>query len=86
MPTPRKCQISDETFGGFQIFADIDFYYNTQELADYVKEMLIASLTQIHLGQLVNIVKLKNFHVHDKTIYQLRAGKADEVIWVCAHC
>lgn len=86
MPCPRKCQISDELFGGFQIIVDLDFYYNTKELADYVKDKLIASFNKLHLGQLVVSVKNKNFHIHDKDIYDLRRGKKEDIIWICAHC
>ena len=86
MPCTKICQISDELFGGFQIVIDLDFYYNTQEIADYVKEKLIASFKKLHLGQLVVSVNDKKFHIHDKDIYDLRKGKIDEIIWVCAHC
>lgn len=86
MPNTRTCQISDEIFGGFQITVDIDYYYNTKELADYVAERLIASLKNIHLGQLVITANNKNFHIHDYDIYDLRKRKSTDIIYICAHC
>ncbi len=86
MPTSRKCQISDETFGGFQIIVDLDFYYDTKELCKYVKEKLVSSLNKLHLGQLTFRAKEKNFHIHDKDIYDLRRYTENEIIYICAHC
>ena len=86
MPTPRVCQISDELFGGFQISVDIDYYYDTDEIATYVKNMLIGSLSKIHLGSLSHTAKNKNFHIHDKTIYNLRQAEQTEIIYICCHC
>ena len=86
MPRVRKCQISDEDFGGFQIFVDIDYYYNTREIADYVKNKLCCSLNKLHLGQLSYKVKNKNFHIHDKCIHDIRREKDDAIIYVCGHC
>ena len=86
MPCSRTCQISDESFGGFKIIVDLDYYYNTKEIADYVKSKLIASLTKLHLGQLVVSAKNKNFHIHDKDIYDLRKSAQTHTVWICAHC
>ena len=86
MPRSRKCQISDETFGGFQLIVDLDFYYNTKEVCEYVREKLIGSLNKLHLGQLSVQAKQKNFHIHDKDIYDLRKGGENDIIYVCAHC
>ena len=86
MPTTRMCQISDETFGGFQINVDLDYYYDTSEVANYVREKLIGSLEKLHLGQLVVRAREKNFHIHDYDIYDLRKSKNDKIIYICAHC
>ena len=86
MPCVRKCQISDEIFGGFQISVDIDYYYNTDELAKYVADKLIGSLEKLHLGQLTITARNKNFHIHDFDIYDLRKSKEDKIIFICAHC
>lgn len=86
MPTARTCQISDEIFGGFQISVDIDYYYDTNEIANYVKQKLISALSNIHLGQLINTAKDKCFHIHDKDIYDLRRTTSSEIIYVCGHC
>ena len=86
MPTPRVCQISDELFGGFQISVDIDYYYDTDEIAAYVKNMLIGSLSNIHLGSLCHTAKNKHFHIHNKTIYNLRQAEQNEIIYICCHC
>lgn len=86
MPSPRLCQISDELFGGFQISVDIDYYYDTNEIAAYVKNALIGSLSKIHLGSLSHIAKNKHFHIHDKDIYNLRQAGPNVIIYICCHC
>ena len=86
MPRSRKCQISDETFGGFQLIVDLDFYYDTKEVCEYVREKLIGCLNKLHLGQLSVQAKQKNFHIHDKDIYDLRRQGDNDIIYVCGHC
>ena len=86
MPRSRKCQISDETFGGFQLIVDLDFYYDTKEVCEYVREKLIGSLNKLHLGQLSVQAKQKIFHIHDKDIYDLRRQGDNDIIYVCGHC
>ena len=86
MPCIRKCQISDVDFGGFQIFVDIDYYYSTNEISDYVKNKLLASLNQLHLGLLITRLYDKKFHIHDKSIYDIRNEKNDGIIYICGHC
>jgi hypothetical protein len=51
---------------GFRISVDIDYYYDTNEIANYVKQKLISALSNIHLGQFINTAKNKHFHIHNK--------------------
>ena len=86
MPNTKKCNISDELFHGFTIDVDLDYYYNTTELCEYVKSKLILSLEQLNLVGLSSIAKGKKFHIHDKDIYKLRSLSKCEIVWICCHC
>ena len=86
MPCARRCQISDETFGGFHITVDLDYYYDTKEVSNYVQSKLVGALEQLHLGHLVAEARNKKFHIHDYDIYDLRKRKEDAIVYICAHC
>ncbi len=86
MPTPRICQISDEIFGGFEMIIDLDYFYSLDEIAQHVKTTLTNSLQRLHLETLVNQIKNKRFHIHDKNFCQLRNMQNDAILYVCGHC
>ena len=86
MPTPRVCQISDDTFGGFEVVIDLDYFYTLDEISAFIKTTLINSLKRVHLEVLVNTAKNKKLHIHDKNFCQLRNMNADDILYVCGHC
>ena len=86
MPNTKTCNISDELFSGFTINVDLDYYFNTGELCEYVKNRLISSLDQLNLSGLSFIAKEKKFHIHDMDIYKLRSLPLGEKVWICSHC
>ena len=86
MPTPRVCQISDEIFGGFEMVIDLDYFYSLDEIAQHVKTTLTNSLQRLHLVTLVNQIKNKQFHIHDKNFCQLRNMQNDAILYICGHC
>ena len=59
---------------------DIDYYYDTNEIANYVKQKLISALSSIHLEQIINTAKNKHFHINNKDIYDLRRTISSEII------
>jgi len=86
MPTPRICQISDDTFGGFEMIVDIDFFYTSDEIVQHVKNTLISSLERLHLPILVQQAQNKNLHIHDINFCQIHSMENNAILYVCGHC
>ena len=59
MPTPRVCQISDDTFGGFEVVIDLEYFYTLDVISAFIKTTLINYLKRVHLEVLVNNAKNK---------------------------
>lgn len=80
------CKISDEDFGGFNIGVDISHYHSLDDIANYVKCMLIKSLERLSLLTLATKVRNKRLHIHHKKFSELEQMGENEILYVCGHC
>lgn len=80
------CKISDEDFGGYNIAVDVRYYRDINSIAEYVKNMLIHSLKDLNLNNLVSKAQNKQFHIHDKNLYQILQMNGTDTLYVCGHC
>lgn len=81
----RKFIASSDLFSNFQI--DISLY-NVTTIEDIIKifvNSLKEVLEQNNLTMLIEILKKRNFHIHNYTIEEILVSNYDSIFYVCDH-
>lgn len=82
----RTIILSHELFQGFTITSSLHEFSSIKELADYIKQQLVAHLTILNLPNLVVIANNMKLHHHDfMFIDELKKSQSD-IIYMCSHC
>ena len=79
----RKFIASSDLFSNFQI--DISLY-NVTTIEDIIKifvNSLKEVLEQNNLTMLIEILKKRNFHIHNYTIEEILVSNYDSIFYVC---
>ena len=86
MNSTRKFILSDETFQGFELNLDLDFYDSTEEICAHMKQNLTGFLENCNLESLLKIAKELHLHIHDIEFGTILISEPHQVFWVCSHC
>ncbi len=81
----RKFIASSDLFSNFQV--DISLY-NVTTIEDIIKifvNSLKEVLEQNNLTMLIDILKKRNFHIHNYTIEEILVSNYDSIFYVCDH-
>lgn len=81
----RKFIASSDLFSNFQV--DISLY-NVTTIEDIIK-IFVNSLREVleknNLTILIDILKKRNFHIHNYTIEEILVSNYDSIFYVCDH-
>jgi hypothetical protein len=81
--------ISDDTFRGFEHFykfpAAVQNDIKMSDLVNSIINKLCDVLQHNNLYVAITRLQLKNFHVHDLTIDDLRNRSVNDIVYVCCH-
>tara|TARA_B100000035_G_C20988550_1_gene549038 strand:- start:843 stop:1115 length:273 start_codon:yes stop_codon:yes gene_type:complete len=80
----RKCVASSELFSGFTVEIDIRYIDNIGEIINYFKKQLFDVLKKNNLLNLIDKLKITNFHIHTHNLNEILLNK--EIIYICDHC
>jgi hypothetical protein len=80
----RTCEISSETFGGFQCKINIEKVESLDEITALVISQLRVVLETLRFQRLVENVDKIKWHIHSHTLNDIHT-KENEIIWICDH-
>ena len=87
----RKFELSDNLFGGFFAYVDIDTARDMEDLCKMVTLILRDALRQLNLDMLVPKLQQKQFHIHCPsddfgTLKQILTKDDTQTTYLCGGC
>ena len=82
-----KVQISDPIWWGYNTTINLDNFFSSENIIEYVLDNLIGTLRSLNLLIQVDFLEdvKKDFHIHDLTFEQILTSKEDDTIFICRH-
>ena len=79
------CKISDKLFQGFEVYLDMNYVDNVEQICEQVKKTLITHLNTYKFESLIDKAKIIHFHIHDYDIGQILMMQENAILWICNH-
>lgn len=79
-----KLVISDDTFGGFERYFEINSDHKINDLVIFMVKSLKDFLKNNNLVEAIRILELKEFHIHS-SLNNIIMDNANSIVYVCSH-
>jgi len=83
--TVITCKISDKLFQGFEVYLDMNYVDNVDQICEQVKKTLINHLPKSKFESLLEKAKIIHFHHNDYDIVQILMMQENAILWICNH-
>ncbi len=80
----RSFTVSDDLFSGFEVKVDLDLVENLDDIVSLVYNKLNNALG--NMSALTEILRTRNFHIHDLTFEQILMSEPSTFFYICSHC
>ena len=81
----RRCEFSSNLFGGFVCSVDVDEWESLREIVQQAVKQLDVVLTNIGLFHIADILKQRQFDIHDCTFEEILLQNDSVTLYICDH-